>query len=71
VINKSERRPAFEVVLGAAFLVCAVRLGHLLGVSAWLMIVSGAALLVGGGAEITYVRRRMARTCSAEIGTPH
>jgi replication-associated recombination protein RarA len=30
----------------------------------------GAALLVGGGAEITYVRRRMARTCSAEIGTP-
>ncbi|MEU4985561.1 hypothetical protein [Streptomyces sp. NPDC021969] len=53
---------AFKVLLGAAFLVGAVWLGRLLGVPAWLMLVSGAALLVGGGIEIRYVRRRMVRT---------
>ncbi|MGO4421189.1 hypothetical protein AB4Z54_21390, partial [Streptomyces sp. MCAF7] len=29
-----------------------------LGVSAWLMVVSGVALLIGGGIEIRYVRSR-------------
>ncbi|MDF5759414.1 hypothetical protein [Spongiactinospora sp. TRM90649] len=52
----------FKVLLGAVFLVGAVQLGDLLGVPAWLMIASGAALLGGGGIEIMYVHRRTART---------
>ncbi|MER5936582.1 hypothetical protein ABT121_04570 [Streptomyces sp. NPDC001928] len=48
----------FKVMLGAAFIGGAARLGDLLGVSAWLMIASGVALLIGGGIEIRYVRSR-------------
>ncbi|WP_406365129.1 hypothetical protein [Streptomyces sp. NBC_01546] len=48
----------FKVMLGAAFIIGAVRLGDLLGVPAWLMAVSGVALLIGGGIEIGYVRSR-------------
>lgn len=52
---------AFKVVLGVAFLGGAARLGELLGVTSWLMALSGVALLIGGGAEIGYVRRRSTR----------
>ncbi|MCX5009844.1 hypothetical protein OG765_02420 [Streptomyces sp. NBC_00555] len=48
----------FKVLLGAGFIIGAVRLGDLLGVPAWLMAVSGVALLIGGGIEIGYVRSR-------------
>lgn len=54
---------AFKVVLGFAFVVAGARLGDLLGVPTWLMVVSGAALLVGGGIELRYVRRRPMATC--------
>jgi hypothetical protein len=53
---------AFKVVLGAAFIIGAARLGDLLGVPSWLMAVSGVALLIGGGIEIGYVRSRPMRT---------
>ncbi|MFI7058138.1 hypothetical protein ACWDOR_28570 [Streptosporangium canum] len=49
---------AFKVLLGAAFIIGAARLGDLLGVPSWLMAVSGVALLIGGGIEIGYVRSR-------------
>ncbi|WP_037935453.1 hypothetical protein [Streptosporangium roseum] len=49
---------AFKVLLGAAFIIGAARLGDLLGVPSWLMAVSGVALLIGGGIEIRYVRSR-------------
>ncbi|MFC8290542.1 hypothetical protein ACFUJ0_06595 [Streptomyces sp. NPDC057242] len=52
----------FKVVLGAAYLIGASWLGDLLGVSAWLMTVSGIALLIGGGIEIKFVRIRLIRT---------
>lgn len=52
----------FKVLPAAAYLACAAPLGRLLGVSEWLMAVSGAALLVGGGIEIGYVRSRPVRT---------
>lgn len=39
----------FKVLLGAAYLIGAPWLGDLLGVSTWLMVVSGVALLIGGG----------------------
>lgn len=51
-----------KVLLGAAFIVGAARLGHLLGAPAWLTVVSGVALLIGGGTEIRYVRSRAMRT---------
>ncbi|MEU8620644.1 hypothetical protein [Streptomyces sp. NPDC048623] len=51
----------FKVLLGAAYLIGASRLGDLLGVSAWLMGVSGVALLIGGGIEITLVHSRPLR----------
>ncbi|WP_436735839.1 hypothetical protein [Streptomyces sp. BBFR102] len=54
---------AFKALLGAAYLIGAFWLGELLGVSAWLMVVSGVALLIGGGAEITFARSRPVRTC--------
>ncbi|MDW6062938.1 hypothetical protein SAZ11_39190 [Streptomyces sp. FXJ1.4098] len=47
-----------KVLLGAAFIIGAARLGDWLGVSGWLMVVSGVALLIGGGVEIRYVRSR-------------
>lgn len=47
-----------KMLLAAAFIIGAARLGHLLGVSAWLMVISGVALLIGGGIEIRYVRSR-------------
>lgn len=53
---------AFKVALGVAFLGGAAHLGELLGVTSWLMALSGVALLIGGGVEIGYVRRRSTRT---------
>lgn len=52
----------FKVMLAAVYIGGAVPLGRLLGVSDWLMVVSGAALVVGGGIEITYIRSRPTRT---------
>ncbi|MBZ4322931.1 hypothetical protein JNW98_26755 [Streptomyces sp. SCA2-4] len=48
----------FKVVLGAVFVLAASGTGDLLGVPAWLPAATGAALLIGGGIEIAYVRRR-------------
>ncbi|MFE1553938.1 hypothetical protein ACFW6V_02995 [Streptomyces sp. NPDC058734] len=53
---------AFKVLLGAVCIAGADPLGRLLGTPAWLMAVSGAALLIGGGAGIGYVRSRSMRT---------
>ncbi|MCN9239621.1 hypothetical protein NGF19_02300 [Streptomyces sp. RY43-2] len=53
---------AVKVLLGAAFVVGANQIGHLLGVPIWLMVGSGVALLIGGGTEIGYVRSRPMRT---------
>ncbi|WP_406159388.1 hypothetical protein OG298_19410 [Streptomyces sp. NBC_01005] len=53
---------AFKVLLGAAGIVGAAPLGRLLGTPAWLMAVSGVALLIGGGIEIGYTRSRSMRT---------
>ncbi|MER7000907.1 hypothetical protein [Streptomyces sp. NPDC000410] len=52
----------FKMLLGAACIIGAARFGDLLGVAAWLMVVSGVALLIGGGIEIRYVRSRPIRT---------
>ncbi|MER5556865.1 hypothetical protein ABT001_35360 [Streptomyces sp. NPDC002793] len=52
----------FKVLLAAVYIVGAAPLGRLLGVPAWLMVVSGVALLIGGGIEIGYVRSRPMRT---------
>ncbi|MFD3972536.1 hypothetical protein [Streptomyces cyaneofuscatus] len=54
---------AFKVVLGAAFAVGSAWLGDVFGVPARLMVVSGAALLIGGGIEVVFVRRRPMATC--------
>ncbi|MFE9121736.1 hypothetical protein [Streptomyces sp. NPDC007172] len=53
---------AFKVVLAAVCIAGAAPLGRLLGTPAWLMIVSGVALLIGGGFEIGYTRSRSMRT---------
>ncbi|MEU9713984.1 hypothetical protein [Streptomyces sp. NPDC047976] len=53
---------AFKVLLGAVCIAGAAPLGRLLGTPAWLMAVSGAALLIGGGAGMGYVRSRSMRT---------
>ncbi|MFI0352366.1 hypothetical protein [Actinomadura sp. 9N407] len=53
---------AVKVMLGAAFIIGAGGFGELLGVSTWLMVVAGVALLIGGGVEIRYVRSRSMRT---------
>ncbi|MFC9463559.1 hypothetical protein [Streptomyces coelicoflavus] len=53
---------AFKVALGVAFVVGAAPLGRLLGTPAWLMAVSGVALLVGGGIGIGYTRSRSMQT---------
>ncbi|MEU9622396.1 hypothetical protein [Streptomyces sp. NPDC048155] len=52
-----------KVVLAAVYITGAAPLGRLLGVPAWLMIVSGVALLIGGGIEIGCARSRPMRTC--------
>lgn len=54
---------AFKVVLGAAFAVGSTWLGDVFGVPTWLMVIAGAALLIGGGIEVVYVRRRPMATC--------
>ncbi|MGW1201794.1 hypothetical protein [Streptomyces cyaneofuscatus] len=54
---------AFKVVLGAAFAVGSAWLDDLFGVEAWLILIAGAALLIGGGIEVVYVRRRPMATC--------
>ncbi|MFD8568954.1 hypothetical protein [Streptomyces sp. NPDC059639] len=48
----------FKVVLAAVYAVGAAPLGGRLGVPVWLMIASGVALLIGGGAELAYLRSR-------------
>ncbi|MEV5527787.1 hypothetical protein [Streptomyces prunicolor] len=58
----------FKVVLGAAYIAGAAPLGRLLGVSGLLMVVSGVALLIGGGIEIGYARSRPVRTCLRLVG---
>ncbi|MGW7102857.1 hypothetical protein [Streptomyces sp. NPDC054838] len=52
----------FKVLLAAVYIFGAAPLGRLLGVPAWLLVVSGVALLIGGGIEIGYVRSRPVRT---------
>ena len=52
----------FKVLLAAVAIVGAAPLSRLLGVPAWLMVVSGVALSAGGGIEIGYVRSRPVRT---------
>lgn len=53
---------AFKVLLAVAYMAGAVPIGRLLGTPAWLMVVSGVALLIGGGIEIGYTRSRSMRT---------
>ncbi|MFI5686820.1 hypothetical protein [Streptomyces sp. NPDC051636] len=53
---------AFKVLLAAVHIAGAAPLGRLLGAPAWLMVVSGVALLIGGGVEIGYTRSRSMRT---------
>lgn len=53
---------AFKLLLAIAYIAGAAPLGRLLGTPTWLLIASGAALLIGGGIEIAYVRSRPART---------
>ncbi|MCS0600533.1 hypothetical protein NX794_04695 [Streptomyces sp. LP11] len=53
---------AFKVLLAAVYIAGAAPLGRLLGTPTWLMVVSGVALLIGGGIEIRYSRSRSMRT---------
>ncbi|MFC7819683.1 hypothetical protein ACFUTR_34315 [Streptomyces sp. NPDC057367] len=53
---------AFKVLLAAVYIAGAAPLGRLLGTPVWLMVVSGVALLIGGGVGIGYTRRRSMRT---------
>ena len=53
---------AFKVLLAAVYIAGAAPLGRLLGTPTWLMVVSGMALLIGGGIEIRYTRSRSMRT---------
>ncbi|MCW8220191.1 hypothetical protein H5I60_27125 [Streptomyces griseolus] len=50
------------MLLAAVYIACAAPLGRLLSTPAWLMAVSGVALLIGGGIEIRYTRNRSMRT---------
>ncbi|MFC7963494.1 hypothetical protein [Streptomyces cinereoruber] len=52
----------FKVLLGAVFALGAAPLSRSLGAPLWLLVVSGAALLACGGAELGYARVRPART---------
>ncbi|KAA5827060.1 hypothetical protein ABT337_30230 [Saccharopolyspora hirsuta] len=51
-----------KALFGAACALGAAPLGQLLGVPVWLVVVSGAVLLMCGAVEIRYVRRRANRT---------
>ncbi|KJS56223.1 hypothetical protein [Streptomyces rubellomurinus] len=51
----------FKLLLAAVFGAGAAPLGDRLGVPVWLMVSCGVALLVGGGAELGYARRRPLR----------
>ncbi|MFG3125790.1 hypothetical protein ACGFYO_27715 [Streptomyces sp. NPDC048201] len=53
---------AFKVLLAVVCIAGAAPLGRLLGTAAWLMVVSGLALLIGGGIELRYSRSRSMRT---------
>ncbi|MYS13095.1 hypothetical protein GTW73_03935 [Streptomyces sp. SID4982] len=53
---------AFKVLLAVVCIAGAAPLGRLLGTAAWLMVVSGLALLIGGGVELGYSRSRSMRT---------
>lgn len=53
---------AFKVFLAAVYIAGAAPLGRILGTPTWLMVVSGAALLIVGGIEIRYTRSRSMRT---------
>ena len=53
---------AFKVLLAAVYIAGAAPLGRLLGTPAWLMVVSGVALLIGGGIEVGYTHSRPMRT---------
>lgn len=53
---------AFKVLLAVVCIAGAAPLGRLLGTAAWLMVVSGLALLIGGGIELGYSRSRSMRT---------
>ncbi|MFF7969437.1 hypothetical protein ACFZC3_29330 [Streptomyces sp. NPDC007903] len=53
---------AFKVLLAVVCIAGAAPLGRLLGTAPWLMVVSGLALLIGGGVELGYSRSRSMRT---------
>ncbi|WP_370467525.1 hypothetical protein [Streptomyces capoamus] len=53
---------AFKAVLAVVYLAGAAPLARLLGTPVWLLVVSGAALLVCGGLELGYTRSRSMRT---------
>ncbi|MCX4881794.1 hypothetical protein [Streptomyces sp. NBC_00847] len=53
---------AFKMLLAAVYIAAAAPLGRLLGTPAWLLVVSGVTLLIGGGIEIGYTRSRSMRT---------
>lgn len=53
---------AFKLVFAAVYAIGAAPLGELLGVPGWLLIASGAALLICGAMEIGYLRSRTRRT---------
>lgn len=52
----------FKLLLAAVYIAGAAPLGRLLGTPAWLMVVSGVALVIGGGIEIRYTHSRSMRT---------
>ncbi|WP_460037836.1 hypothetical protein [Streptomyces cavourensis] len=53
---------AFKVMLGAALAVSPT-FGSLFGVPAWLMVVTGSAVLISGTVEIVYGPRRSIAAC--------
>ncbi|MEW9512348.1 hypothetical protein [Streptomyces bacillaris] len=53
---------AFKVLLGAALAVSPT-FGSLFGVPAWLMVVTGSAVLISGTVEIVYGPRRSMAAC--------
>ncbi|MET7612377.1 hypothetical protein ABZX97_14890 [Streptomyces seoulensis] len=53
---------AFKVLLAVVCIAGAAPLGRLLGTAAWLMVVAGLAMLIGGSVELGYSRSRSIRT---------